>query len=248
MYIRAAFAVAAYAASAFAAQAATKLIDFTDRNVWSGQYTGATSQATYGNLTVTLSTRAKERANFNQDFDGNKQGDDQSYCQAFSGPLACISDGLGIGDDEVTAIDLTVTPPIQSATLTFNRKVRIVGLHFLDLFTDKPQESGDVTREQANVYVDGAYVPGDTSTFTTFQAMNSFQENGGYAFYATNILAHQTATFFASAFPNNDGVGRPDFALAGVAVSPIPLPASALLFMGALAGLGLLRRKGGAQI
>jgi len=236
MTMKAIITAAVMAAVAGGAQAAPLIIDFTDRSVWSGKDAAATSSANYGTLNVQLSTRPKNKVDFTQDFDA------VPAAQPFCGTLACVSDGLGIGGDEVTAIDLSLSPPIQSATLTFNKSVRITGIHFLDLFTDQPG-GADTTFEQANVYVDGT--PGVTPipTVTTFKAVEKFQENGGYAFASTNIVAANTATFFASSFPNNDGVGKPDFALAALEVSVIPLPASALLFGAALGGLGVVGRR-----
>lgn len=237
MRIRTFTAALALAMVAGAASAApfTALIDFTDRSQWSGSDAGATTSQSYGPLTVTLSTRPENRANFNQDFDARNPI--PAECGVI---LACESDGLGVIGDEITSVNLLQTPPNESATLEFSKPVRIKTLYFLDIFTNEPGAGGITTFEQANVYVDGAGV----GAATTFQAALPFQQSGGFLkVEGLNIQALLSATFFASAFPNNDAAGAPDFAIAGVEVEVVPLPATALLLVGAIAGFGLLGRR-----
>jgi hypothetical protein len=230
-------------ATTAAAAPASVFIDFTDRSIWNGGGASGNPAVTsfdYGPLTVDLSSNPADRINLNQAFDG-KNPTTPGFAD-FCGPiLKCEGDGLGVITDEVAAVDLLATPPRESVTLSFSKGVKIKELYFLDIYTDQPASGGSVNFEQANVYVDGA---GPASSMM-FQAVEDFQNNAGFlGVDGLSIVATTSATFFASSFPNNDGVGRPDFALAGLAVEVVPLPASVLLLGGALAGFGLLRRRG----
>lgn len=139
-------------------------------------------------------------------------------------PLAFETDGVGITDDEVAW-------PLESLTMTFSEAVAVSGLFVLDLFGD----------ESLSVYGDGDVLLGVfTATAPFGDAM------GGYNFFsfAAEVMT-QTLRFVPGA--PNDGVGNPDFALAGVQIgsapSPVPVPAAGLMLLGALGGLGLARRR-----
>ena len=130
------------------------------------------------------------------------------------GPLAGDNDGLGINDDEITN-------PNQSLTITFNQTVTLTNLYFLDHFAPEVVTVTNGTSESfASTIV---YGPGGI----------------GFTSWATSL----TGTTFTFTVENANEIGRPDFALAGIQTAPIPLPAGVVLLGGALAGLGLARRR-----
>ncbi|GIX12226.1 MAG: hypothetical protein KatS3mg118_0185 [Paracoccaceae bacterium] len=195
--------------------AAVTLVDFTDRAIWSGSGAAATSFHDYGAFSVSVTSNPAGRLNFTQNYDGPAGA---SFCGA--GGLACISDGLGITDDEIGGT--------ESATLTFSRAVTVSGLHFLDLFVARNQSS----RETAKVSVNGG-------SWQSFAAVNT--GNGGYLFEAVN-WTNVTSLAFAYQI-GNDSSGIGDYALAAVEVTPVPVPAAGLLMITGLGGLGLIARR-----
>ena len=131
------------------------------------------------------------------------------------GPLLGANDGLGIGerDDEISLM--------ESFTITFNDAVTIVGLFFLDHFEP----------ETALVSVDG----GANVSFASIVPRPGI----GFTSFATSLTG--TSFTFTVDIPNEIGVA--DYALAGIDLAPIPLPAGLLLLGGALGALGVARRR-----
>lgn len=215
------------------AAVAAPLIDFTDTTIWKGKDAGATSAWSFANgVHVALTTVPKARLNFTQAFDGPASA---SYCRANGGALACRGDGLGIVDDEISRSTSATSAPDESVTLDFSKsvggRVNVTGVHFLDLF----RHPSGRDFESAVVYRDG-----DRSTEVSFAAIVAYQSNGGYLF--SNLLwsGVRSLTFYAG--PGNDGRGKSDFALAGVEVSAIPLPAGVWLLLGGVAALAAAGR------
>lgn len=141
-------------------------------------------------------------------------------------PLVGETDGIGIGetDDEVTAVR-------ESLTITFDKPVIITGLYFLDLFVAGDDSSKEIVE-----------VSGDATASFEGVANNNVDTVG---FFGEVGLSLDGTTFTFTPAETNDSFGRPDFALAGIEVelAPIPLPAGILLLGGALAGLGVARRR-----
>lgn len=136
------------------------------------------------------------------------------------GGLAWENDGVGIGNDEVTQ-------GTQSLTLTFSEEVTMTSALYLDLFAIADHESAIISVGSA---------PGAVAdeTFATAGSVGGFATTGSLSLTGTSF------TFFAgSGFDDGDG----DFALAGVNIAPVPLPAGILLMGTALGGLGLARRR-----
>lgn len=142
--------------------------------------------------------------------------------------LACITDGIGVGDDEITGgADFA-----ESIDVTFGGPLSITGFHFLDLFEDPAIQD----QEAALVIFNG-----DASTSFTFAALDVFQTEGGYGFFTIAPTVATSLRFLATG--GNDGVGNPDYALAGIDVSAVPLPASGLLLLFAVGGFGFMSRR-----
>ena len=140
-------------------------------------------------------------------------------------PLALENDGIGVilnpnsSDDEVTF-------PRESLTMTFDEEVDLTGFYFLDLFGKETVSIYD----QNNILL--------TTVFSPWAAKDNSQ--GGYVYWAFDATV-TSLTFKPGS--SNDNRGKPDFALAGIDLAPIPVPAAGLLLLTALGGLALARRR-----
>jgi hypothetical protein len=141
-------------------------------------------------------------------------------------PLALDNDGIGVL--LTTEVDDEVSFPAESLTMTFDEAVEVTGFYFLDLFGE----------ETVTIYADGELVvPLATVTADSAAGDNSI---GGYTYYALGATV-TSLTFVPGS--QNDNRGDPDFALAGIDIAAIPVPAAGLLLLTALGGLGLARRR-----
>ncbi len=145
------------------------------------------------------------------------QGQDGSTCTG----LACVRDGIGVGDDEITIGS-------EYIRVDFGQAVRITSLAFLDLFSSSSgnnRERAVVTYGSGSMFFDSllSETPGDDSGFLAAYGLD----------IVTNFL-----TFTADG--TNDNLGRDDYALAAIGVSPVPLPPALLMFGAALGGIGFL--------
>ena len=185
------------------------IIDFTDSSVW----VDGSSTTVVNGATVSLSSTGGP---IRQTLQGPGP----------IGPLAGLSDGLGIGDDEISF----GRTPTESITVTFSKPVRVSGLFFLDLF----QSRTGLDLEDAIATFSGGQVVTTDAVVTPSNGIG-FASN----FFASIITTSITFT----AAPGNDSLGLADFALAGIEVQPIPIPASVVMFGSALLGMGLLTRR-----
>lgn len=135
-------------------------------------------------------------------------------------PLAGDNDGVGITDDEVTF-------PNESIRLVFSSAVNLNLAYFLDLFSP----------EQVHI----ASNNGGTALVTSSILFNPMVDNGGFVTSDALTLTGTTFTFTGDNL--NDPTAAPDFALAGLQVAAVPLPAGILLLGGALGALGFARRR-----
>ena len=138
-------------------------------------------------------------------------------------PLTGDNDGIGIDGDELTF-------PKQMLTLTFNNTVKISTLYFLDLFLTGDHSSGEIALVSVDGGADSSFLATETAGVDAF----------GFGEFATGLTGK---SFTFAVGRTNDGVGRADYALAGVDVATIPLPAGLLLLGTALGGLGIARRR-----
>lgn len=148
--------------------------------------------------------------------------------------LAGTTDGVGIlPNDEIDGPVEETDPPTEWATLTFTTDVILTNVYGLDHFKDANRDADD--QEEMRVTV-GA-VPG---TIDAFKDATAPCCNVGFSDLETNLVG-SVFTFWAGS--GNDAAGLPNWALAGVTVQPIPLPASAFLLLGAVGGLAAMRRR-----
>ena len=161
--------------------------------------------------------------------------------------LAFERDGYGVDGDEITLAD-----PAEAIVIAFDSVVRLTGVAFLDLFNDEytdlasqrtthvRNDAGDlfeVSDEFAELLVDGV------SAFYV-DSVDNLGAGAGYAEATGLSFVGQTFTFqVGTASTQNDGSGAPDFALAGIQVAAVPVPAAGLLLLGALGGLGAAARR-----
>ena len=145
------------------------------------------------------------------------QSQDGSTCVG----LACIRDGLGVGDDEITIGG-------EYIRIDFGQTVRVTGFTFLDLFSN---QSG-TSRERAIVTY------GSGSIF--FDSLLSETPGGDSGFLSAYGLDIVTNFLILTAGGSNDGLGRDDYALAAIEVSAVPLPPALIMFGAALGGIGFL--------
>ena len=165
------------------------------------------------NYTVTGSP---VQPNLTQEFDGDAAD--------VAAPLALENDGIGIDDDEVAFSEMV--------TVTFDRDIVLTGVHFLDLF------ESPVGGEEEVAEVTSGAITGEL----TFDALQPYSPDGtGYA-QGDFVDPLVGSVFTFTAAPTNDNQGDPDYALAGLEVAPIPLPAGALLLLTGVGALAAGRR------
>ena len=136
--------------------------------------------------------------------------------------LACVKDGIGIGDDEVTTGDT------EWLTMTFGAPVTIQSLFFLDMFGD---ESASAIFKDAG-----------GSSLGSITANASGGGGSGFLRYEVGSLGASVSSILLTAGPLNDNSGKADFAFAGLKVAT-PLPAAAWLFGSALLGFVAYSRR-----
>lgn len=177
---------------------------------------GATSGTEFGGWTLTGYYNGKEKA-LNTSSTG----------PGAVGPLAGDNDGVGVITDEITF-------GTDYVTITFAEEVTLIGAYFLDLYNKT------TTREVANISVGGS-VGNVDATLSGYSVKNGGVGESGYGELLGLSLRGTQFTFFAG--DTNDDFGTPDFALAGLDIAPVPLPAGMLLLPTAIGGLMVARRR-----
>lgn len=227
MILRTGLAGALVVAGSVSASAA--LLDFTDESAATGTYdvqgtASASGTLSDGNTWTLLPTPSTWELSYVTD--GAPGGAPSTV------PLAGDNDGVGV--QKPGKVNDEITAPREMITLKFANAVRINALYFLDLF--KATTPGDT--EHALLSVDGA-------ADIQYDAQEVYVAGGfGFGGFNTDLIGKSFKFSAGILNPNNnDDIGDPDFALAGVDVSPVPLPAGLLLLGGALAGLGVARRR-----
>lgn len=180
---------------------------------------GATSGSEFGGWTLTGYYNGKEKK-LNTSSDG----------PGAVGVLAGDNDGVGVITDEISF-------GTDYVTITFAEEVSLIGAYFLDLY-DKV-----TSREVANISVGNSVGNPDASLdgYARKQGPANPEGEAGYGELLGLSLRGNQFTFFAGDW--NDEYGTPDFALAGLDIAPVPLPAGMLLLPTAIGGMMLARRR-----
>ncbi|MHA7829036.1 MAG: VPLPA-CTERM sorting domain-containing protein [Roseovarius sp.] len=219
-YMKTAVAAVAFSFAASAsAQAATMTLDFTAGGAAAG---------------TTVTSLKGGAINYSQAFDGTAG----AYCAAL-GPLACKNDGFGIGDDEIDA-----DRSVESAKVSFdNGPTTVTGIHFFDMFTTN---SGSELARFELFDIAGttllkdelrAFDPSDGSGYAYADFGVGIDSVSYIEFWARSETRSPCTTDSCTDDANNN------FAVAGIDVGVVPLPAGAPLLLTGIAGMALLRRR-----
>ena len=148
------------------------------------------------------------------------------------GVLAGVTDGIGVDDDEISEGS-------EYLTVIFDRPVRVTGFWALDLFRNSVN---DTDAETAQLYAGSTPTGSPVASLVATEVKVPGVSGIGFGFLG-GLSVKGTMFTFDELDGGNDGVGVGDYALAGLEVAPIPLPATSLLLGAGLLGLGLLRRR-----
>ena len=224
----AACAIALCSLAPLSAQALS-VADFTDGAFWGQPVSNPVSRVIDG---VTVTVTGVPNLNNNEVLNSPN-----TFAFA-GGTLAADRDGFGVINDEVTE------GSVQSIEVTFaGAPVVVSELAFLDMFVHD-NDSNRVERAEVEFF-DGATSLG----VQTVDALTTFSnDRTGYVTAASSIGGAITKLIFTAAFdPSDPGQfrddGTNDFAPAAIAFTVVPLPAPALMLLGALGGFTFLRRR-----
>ena len=150
-------------------------------------------------------------------------------------PLVHKQDGIGV---ENGGTDSEVDYPLQKLTLTFSKAVKLTAAYFLDLYVGEQTESAIITTgggDSIEIFADPAEINPVPAVTSGFRAANGLELIGKVFTFSVGTDNDVCITGACS--------DKPNYALAGVEVAAVPLPAGVLLLGTALAGLGFARRR-----
>ncbi|MEM1381682.1 MAG: VPLPA-CTERM sorting domain-containing protein [Pseudomonadota bacterium] len=229
-------AFASAAALAFVPSQAA-ILDLTDRSVFSGApQSGAWINNIAGSgINVFIESQGGAT-------NTNERGPTGWFC-ANDPMLACESDGVGIGDDEITA------RRNESITLTFSTGITLVEVYFLDLFKRHANstDARDIETAVTELWT-GNTAAGFTKIGTLFTDA-SLHNGGGFERETLTQLTRVDRLVFRAGSGRDDGSS--DFALAGLnfastqgrLTASTPVPGALPLFLAGAIGLGAARRR-----
>lgn len=187
-----------------------------------------TTGTVLGSITWTLEGATSTGGPFSQASVNFTETSTGSTCVPVLG-LACSIDGGGVGDDEVTSIAVDEGEALR---LTFSAPVRLTEVFFLDLLANPANDDFEV----ASLLSEGSQFD-----FEGVEERDGVVSGALREALAVTLISD---TFIFTAFDlgtTNDGFPFNSFALAGVSVLQVPVPAAFLLFGSVLAGAGVFR-------
>jgi len=210
--VRALSTYALVLATSLATSVQAGLIDFTDSS-WQAVVDGSSSTATVGDITLTSSIN---NLTFNARDNGGCIAGQASH------GLACLGDGIGIRNDEITQGGR------QRLTVTFANEVNILNISVLDLFGS---ERGG---ETALIMEAGGTVNSYTPTPGNLGVAGGYWETGFSAFVVTELVL----------FSPDDGFSDYAFGSIEIEDSSIVAEPGSLALMGfGIIGLALMRKR-----
>lgn len=201
-----------------AAPAHAALIDFTDGNPAdsiSNPFSGSVVGIGY---TVTAS----------DDFGTDSVS--QSVCQGHNSALACGRDGLGVGDDEISGSQSAA----EWIKIAFDAAIYVKAFYVLDLFWANDGDGNPLNPHEIGGYT-LTYEDNSTSSGSFVAASTEVVDTSDVGYLAVAVNQTVKAITWTYAGDTNDLAGVGDYAVAGVAVTP--LPAAAWFMLTALGGL-----------
>ncbi|MEM6914209.1 MAG: hypothetical protein AAF511_09550 [Pseudomonadota bacterium] len=216
-------------ATTFGAAQAASILDFTADIL--SPVAGKSRTATEDGVLFTI-TGKPQAVNNSQRFDGGTQ----DFCQSEGGDLACLRDGLGIKDDELTA---TPRPDNERATIT-SEAINVNRLFLLDLFKSNDPKLG---AEQARIDLYTADDP-TTAAMTIRVTADETKSENNAGYYAVDVgLKGVVKIVFRANQRSGTDDKNSDFSVAAVEFSEMPVPGAAIFFGSALLAGAAARRK-----
>ncbi|MCP1168388.1 VPLPA-CTERM sorting domain-containing protein [Limimaricola litoreus] len=231
-------------ASALAVAAATGAsaarLDFTDASVYAGDAMGTIGSGS--NETKWELSAEGGTLNYMTPADGTYAGG--------SGGESLKRDYDGVGVSGAKADDeITDAPGVdQSILLTFSKSIFLTAVHVLDLFKSADTADGPGGQEHAFVYDPDNLI----LEIAAVEDLGDNPDNGGYQTEKLLPAVQVSKLRFKAGGTFDNPTDTRDYALAAIdysfdnpdsAPNPVPLPAGGLLLLGALGGLGLVKRR-----
>jgi len=194
--------------------------DFTSSQ-WQSAIGSGNSSASVGGVTLT-----SQGGNLTRNNSSGERGGCQSGMATHG--LACMGDGAGVGNDEITEGFNVGASTGQSITISFDAAVNIQDVHLLDLFGN--EGSGEI-----------AWIALTNNIAGTLTSFAPSPGNGGVGggYWETGFTANNVTSL--TLFSTGDRFS--DFAVARVAYSSVPEPGTLGILGAGMLLLGAMRRR-----
>lgn len=161
----------------------------------------------------------------------NSELENGDTCETVLTGLACVRDGFGVADDEVSSGDRP-----EMIKVSFDDNVLINAFYILDLFRSSDGQNFEV----------GEYSIDGGATWVSFGSILNeavAASNSGAFIQVVSAITNSIWFRAPNVMFNNDNLGVNDFAIAGLDVQFVPIPGAAVLLLTGMAGFGFASRK-----